>query len=215
MNREWDPLIDGYQPGFKYKEPEISSADRALPQKMYGVVLGLPETLREEVAAVRTQYSPAAARRIFPHITLRAPFIAEESRAVSSLLEPVAAAHLPVRVTAAGIGWFEGPRHNVVYVKVERSEPLLQLHEAVTDAITDVEDVFPESAVYKRDKWVPHITIADNLDNDALERLLRELRDYNPRAEWEAKELLLVRSETSPEGSLLWATTRAIRNQST
>ncbi len=180
-------------------------------QTMYGVVLDLPDEFSDEIAAKRRKYSPASARRIFPHITLRGPFVVDDSREIVGELEEVALSYLPVRIKSCGLGSFRGARNNVLYANVERSERLMRLHAAVVDALAEVRDVFPDASDQHLENWVPHITIADGVTDEELTRLEEELRDYEPRAEWDAHEFLLVRSQSAEDGSLLWTTTRAFR----
>ncbi len=181
------------------------------PQPMYGVVLDLPDDFREEIAAMRERYCPQAAKRIFPHITLRAPFTTDNPRALAPAIEDVALRYLPVRVHAHGLGSFVGPRNNVLYTKVERSDRLMRLHEAVASTLREVRDVYPDAPSHQFENWVPHITIADGMSVEGLVHLMRELQDYKPECEWDACELLLVRSQSAEDGSLLWTTTRSFR----
>jgi 2'-5' RNA ligase len=178
---------------------------------MYGVVLDLPEDFREEVAALRERHCPSAARRIFPHITLRAPFTTDDPKGLAPAIEDVALRYLPVRLHAHGLGSFVGPRNNVLYVEVQRSDRLMRLHEAVVHALPDVRDVYPDAPSHQFENWVPHITLADGMSEERLEELQRELAEYKPDCEWEARELLLVRSQSAEDGSLLWTTTRSFR----
>lgn len=181
------------------------------PQSMYGVVLGLPEEFYDEIAGKRERYCPSAAKRIFPHITLRAPFATEDPKGLARIIEDVALRYLPVQLHAEGLGSFVGPRNNVLYAKVERSDRLMRLHEAVVHALPDVRDVFPDAPAHQFENWVPHITIADGITIERLEELRAELSDYTPICEWEARELLLVRSQSAEDGSILWTTTRSFR----
>lgn len=183
----------------------------AKPQPMYGIVLDLPEEFREEIAAKRERYCPQAAKRIFPHLTLRAPFATDDSKGLVPAIENVVLRYLPVRVHAEGLDSFIGSRNNVLYAKVERSDRLLRLHEAIVHALPDVRDVYPDAASHQFENWVPHITIADGVTEERLAELKHELRDYNPHCEWEARELLLVRSQSAEDGSILWTTTRSFR----
>jgi 2'-5' RNA ligase len=183
----------------------------AKPQSMYGVVIGLPEEFHEEIASKRERLCPSAAKRIFPHITLRAPFAADDPKGLARVIEDVALRYLPVQVSAEGLGSFVGPRNNVLYAKVERSDRLMRLHEAVVHALPDVRDVFPDAPAHQFENWVPHITIADGITIERLQELRQELADYMPRCEWEARELLLVRSQSAEDGSILWTTTRSFR----
>lgn len=183
----------------------------AKPQPMYGIVLDLPEEFQEEIAAKRERYCPQAAKRIFPHLTLRAPFSTHDPKGLVPLIENVVLRYLPVRVQADGLGAFIGPRNNVLYARVQRSDRLLRLHEAIVQALPDVRDVYPDAASHQFENWVPHITIADGITEERLAELQHELRDYHPHCEWEARELLLVRSQSAEDGSILWTTTRAFR----
>ncbi len=176
---------------------------------MYGVVLDLPAEFREEIASHRQRSCPEAASRIFPHVTVKAPFTTEEPRTLAPALEEVAARSLPVQVRASGLASFSGPRGIILYVKIERTDELQALHEAVVNALPDVQNVFPHTAEQQLQNWVPHITLADALSEERYQELIGELREYQPWCEWEARELLLVRSESAPDSSLLWTTTRS------
>lgn len=196
--------------------PGTSSYTQVTPktQPMYGVVLDLPDEFSDEIAGQRETYSPQAAKRIFPHITLRAPFTVVDPKTLAPALEAVALRYLPVRVRASGLGSFVGPTNNVLYSKVERSERLLRLHEAVVNALPDVQDVYGYAPSHQFDNWIPHITIADGVSEERLEEIMQEVQGYDPECEWEATEILLVRSETGENGSLLWTTTRSFRTPS-
>lgn len=183
--------------------------ETARPQQVYGVVLDLPERLSKEIAERRERYSPRAAASIFPHITLRAPFTPEDPKLVGAALERVARLYLPVAVRVRGLGTFRGPLKNVLFARVERTEPLRRLHEAVVEALHDVRDAYPGAPSHQFANWVPHVTIAFGMNDDRLEELAEELRPYVPEGDWEAHELLLVRSRSKEDGSLLWTTTRS------
>jgi len=183
----------------------------AKPQSMYGVVLGLPEEFYDEIASKRERFCPSAAKRIFPHVTLRAPFATKDPKGLVHIIEDVALRYLPVQLQAEGLGSFVGPRNNVLYAKVKRSDRLMRLHEAVVHALPDVRDVFPDAPAHQFENWVPHITIADGITIERLEEIRGDLADYIPRCEWEARELLLVRSQSAEDGSILWTTTRSFR----
>ncbi len=207
-------LTDQMQPDEAVDSSSLSeqyTRVEAKPQPMYGIVLDLPEEFREEIAAKRERYCLQAAKRIFPHLTLRAPFTTDDSKGLVPAIENVVLRYLPVRVHAEGLDSFIGSRNNVLYAKVERSERLLRLHEAIVHALPDVRDVYPDAASHQFENWVPHITIADGITEERLAELKHELRDYNPHCEWEARELLLVRSQSAEDGSILWTTTRSFR----
>lgn len=206
MSREQRPLESDL---INKKEAPEDPATRSQP--MYGVVLGLPEEFGAEIAAMRERYSPLAARRIFPHVTLRMPFTTEDARALAPALEAVALRYLPVQLHAHGLGSFIAGDSRVLYVEVQRTERLFRLHEAVVHALPDVQNVYPNTESYHLDGWVPHITIADSLTEERLAEVQAELSDYSPRCDWEVRELLLVRSGTAGDGTLLWTTTRAFR----
>ena len=199
------------QTGVEHRDGDGRAQPPTRPQPMYGVVLDLPEEFREEIAAKRERYCPQAARSIFPHITLRAPFTTDDPKPLAHALESVALRHLPVQVRASELGSFVGPRNNVLYVKVERSDRLMRLHEAVVGALPDVRNVYPDAPSHQFENWVPHITIAFGMPVDELDGLMRLLEDYHPAHEWEARELLMVRSQSAEDGSILWTTTRAFR----
>lgn len=185
------------------------ASTRTLP--MYGVVLDLPEEFSEEIAAQRQEHCPEEARRIFPHITLKAPFTVADPRTLVPALEDVALRYLPVSLHAGGLGAFTGAGNNVLYVRVERSDRLLRLHEGVVRSLPNAQDVFPHTASHELDGWAPHITIAAGMTEERLEELRAKLEAHNLTCDWEARALLLVRSESTERGSVLWTTTRSFR----
>lgn len=205
-------LFEIYHDDLPEEEPRHEQ-EVAQTRTMYGVVLGLPDESSEEVEAKRHMYSPQAAKSIFPHITLRAPFTVEDPRRLTPVLEDIVLKYMPVDIKLNGVGAFKGDRNNVIYAQVENNERLFRLHEALVRGLAEVsvEDIFPDAMDHQLENWVPHVTIADGLTLEGLERVHEELRDYNPSQSWEARELLLVRSESSADGSLLWTTTRAFR----
>jgi len=179
---------------------------------LYGVVLGLPEEFAEEIAGRRQRYCPNANKVIFPHITLRVPFTCQDARSLIEPLERVAREKLPVKVTAKGLGTFKGTGKNVLYVHVERTPELLELHKAVVEALDGVNEVLPYAADHQMDNWVPHITIAEGMSEEQLECLMKEFEGYDPNEQWESNEILLVRSQQAEDGSILWTTTRSFKH---
>jgi len=181
------------------------------PQQMYGVVLSLPDDFAEEIAARREKLNPRAPHRIFPHITLRAPFTADDPKSLPTVLEDVALRYLPVQVAARGLGAFVGSTNNVIYTKVERSPRLVRLHEAIVEALPNVRNVYSHATAHQFENWIPHITIVDGISEERLREMQNDLAEYVPEAEWEAREIVLVRSESDDLGSLRWTSTRAFR----
>ncbi len=137
-----------------------------------GVALGLPEPVATELQAWRERLGDPSAARIVPHVTLLPPTAVRDERMadVEEHLRRVAAGAAPFRVHLRGIATFR-PVSPVVFV------PLVQgisecelLAEAVRSGPLARALTFP---------FHPHVTVAQDVPDEALERGARELAGYD------------------------------------
>lgn len=136
-----------------------------------GVAVAIPEPWATELQDYRASVGDATASMIPTHITLVPPTeIADEVLAdVEAHLASVAATTEPFRVHLRGTGTFR-PVSPVVFVAVvEGISQCEQLADGVRRGPLDVELAFP---------YHPHVTIAHDLPDAALDRAFSELADF-------------------------------------
>lgn len=140
----------------------------------FGIVIFPTKKLQDLANSYRKRYDPHYSL-IPPHVTLRAPFEAsdEQIKELSETLHSVAAKHQPFKLNAPKISSFQ-PVNNVIYLKVEPTSEITELHKDLNSKIS------AESPEYK---FVPHITIGQNLSNDEHSDVYGSLRMIRPNHE--------------------------------
>jgi len=140
-----------------------------------GVSIAIPEPYGEALRDKRRSYGDELADRIPSHITLAPPLLveAEDVEPFAADLRELAEAYEPFTVSLLGTGTFR-PISPVVFVAVsEGIAPIETMAEGVRKAIGAPVPEFP---------FHPHVTVAHNLPDEALDRALEDLRDF--RAEF-------------------------------
>ncbi|MGL5809588.1 MAG: 2'-5' RNA ligase family protein [Nocardioides sp.] len=139
-----------------------------------GVALSLPEPWATQLQEYRTAIGDVTASLIPTHITLVPPVrIADEARsAIESHLGDVAASREPFGIHLRGTGTFR-PVSPVVFV-------------ALADGIADCEQLAKSVrsgplTTDLRFPYHPHVTIAQDLDDVALDRAFDELAGFECR----------------------------------
>jgi len=140
-----------------------------------GVTIAVPDPYGAELQDARAGYGDPLARSIPAHITLLPPteVSAEMLEAVQRHLLGAAARHRPFRVQLHGSGSFR-PVTPVVFARLEAGLRECRLLEAsVRSGVLARELAFP---------YHPHVTVAHQVDESALDRAYRDFHDY--RAEF-------------------------------
>ncbi|MCU9612412.1 YjcG family protein [Caldibacillus lycopersici] len=121
-----------------------------------GIAIFPSKKLQDLANSYRKRYDPQYAL-IPPHITLKSAFELneEELTEVSSELEKISEKFQPFTLNTKKISSFH-PVNNVIFLKVEPTEELVGLHQAVNTSF------FGGPAEYA---FVPHITIGQQLSN--------------------------------------------------
>jgi 2'-5' RNA ligase len=136
-----------------------------------GVAVAIPEPWASELQEYRTSIGDDQASMIPTHITLVPPTVVagEVVDDVERHLERVAEQHRAFKVHLRGTGTFR-PVSPVVFVAVvEGISECEQLADAVRRGPLDVELAFP---------YHPHVTIAHELPEEALDRSFEELAGF-------------------------------------
>lgn len=147
-----------------------------------GVSIAIPEPFGEALRDKRHSFGDAMADRIPSHITLAPPLLIDEAGidALTADLRDVAQGFEPFTVSLLGTGTFR-PISPVVFVAVSQGIAQIELMaESVRRSIDAPEPEFP---------FHPHVTVAHNVPEEALDRALDDLSDFRCTFEVDAIHL--------------------------
>ncbi|MGE5674936.1 MAG: 2'-5' RNA ligase family protein [Mycobacterium leprae] len=152
------------------------------------VVILPPPDLYRELMLIREKH-PLLRSISPPHITVKSPFLYRQSAAtVIEELEAICAGWDPFEVQLGGLGVF---RNTILYVKVEESLDLLDLHQDIVDGL----EGFVETLVDRYDgaSFTPHLTLVGDLSPDDLPEARKALTDVRLRRRFTVDKLHLLR----------------------
>lgn len=133
----------------------------------YGIVIFPSKSLQDKANSYRKRYDTHYAL-IPPHITLLSSF--EESddqiRELADQLRETAKRFTPFQLKVTKFSSFQ-PVNNVIYMKVEPSHEIVDLHEGLASLFEN----HPQEYAF-----VPHITVGQNLSNDEHSDVYGSLR---------------------------------------
>ena len=150
----------------------MSASDR--PLREFGVAIGLPEPYTTELQGWRERLGDPNAAAVPPHVTLLPPTpLGEETlEQVEEHLRRVAESEEAFVVHLRGSGTFR-PVSPVVFVPLARGISECERVEAkVRSGPLSRETAFP---------YHPHVTVAHDLDEDALDTAFDALASYDAR----------------------------------
>lgn len=134
-----------------------------------GVALQVPSPFGPQLQAARAGFGDPQATQIPPHITLLGPTDVPDLDPVVAHVRAVAATHPPFSVHLRGTGTFR-PVSAVVFVQVAMGiSECERLERAVRAGPLDQVTRF---------NYHPHVTVAHDLPDAALDRAFEELADY-------------------------------------
>ncbi len=140
-------------------------------QRRIGVAIAMPEPFGARLQQVRADLGDPLAPFIPPHVTVVGPTVVEPEQIpeVERHLAQVARTHPPFVLQLSGTGSFR-PISPVVFVKLVRgAEACTALEEAARTGPLAQDLRFP---------YHPHVTIAHDLDDAALDRAEAEMADF-------------------------------------
>lgn len=145
--------------------------ERGENQVRIGVALAVPEPYGSRLQDARAAFGDPLASAIPPHVTLLGPTVVDvdDIAAVDDHLAEVGRAHRPFTVHLRGTGTFR-PVSDVVFVQVVAGiSECERLERAVRSA---------PLAQELRFNYHPHVTVAHDVPDDALDRAFAELADF-------------------------------------
>jgi 2'-5' RNA ligase len=133
----------------------------------YGIALFPSKKLQDLVNSYRKRYDPHYAL-VPPHLTLKTAFEASEDevKMIAQELRKTSEDAKPLKISIKKVSSFS-PVNNVIYLKVEPTEELQELHEKLH---TGSLNSHPEYS------FVPHITIGQNLSDDEHSDVLGSIK---------------------------------------
>ncbi|WP_307472208.1 YjcG family protein [Cytobacillus purgationiresistens] len=132
----------------------------------YGIVIFPSKKVQDLANSYRKRYDPHYAL-IPPHVTLKTfEASAGQIREASDTLSSIAKNHKDFDMSIKKVSSFQ-PVNNVIYLKIEPTDGLNQLHQEINEKIIGEK---PEYA------FVPHITIGQKLSNDEHSDVYGSLR---------------------------------------
>lgn len=163
-----------------------------VPKSRVGVALLLPDPVAREVDGLRRALGDGALGRIPPHLTLVPPVNVREDRFADALavLRDAAAATRPLRLALGPPATFL-PVNPVVYLPVHGDHGVHGV-QGDLDALHALRDRVFRDPLARPLTWpfVPHVTLADDVDPARIPPALAALADY--RAECTVDRLHLL-----------------------
>ncbi|MEI5908068.1 2'-5' RNA ligase family protein [Bacillus spongiae] len=106
-----------------------------------------------------------------------------------------------IEVIVEGFGFFEAPS-KVVYLKVLKTDELIELHRKINDYLAKYcEDLFE---LYIPEYWIPHITLAmGDLSETDFNSFKESYKDYSPSFKQTISKLALVEFKNNGRVELL------------
>ena len=149
---------------------------------LIGISIAIPEPWGEWLREKRRSFGDSGAEHIPSHITLSPPLeIAENDlERIATALTALGAKHQPFTVALAGTGTF-GPVSDVVYIVVRQGVP----ESAELARGGQAAAMAPES----EHDFHPHVTVAHELNHEALDLAAADLADFE--CEFEVTEFKL------------------------
>ena len=149
-----------------------------------GVAIEIPEPFGSKLRQNRADFGDPMAATVPSHVTLMPPMILERAdfAGICTILEDAASCLPPFPMTLRGTGTFR-PVSPVVFIAVSRGISYTEiLAKALQTKLGAPEPEFP---------FHPHVTIAHNLADDALDRAYDELADFECSFQVDAFHLYL------------------------
>lgn len=148
--------------------------ERGEDQVRIGVALEVPEPFGPQLQAARAAFGDPLAPAIPPHVTLLGPTVVDvaDVAKVDDHLAAVGRAHRPFTVHLRGTGSFR-PVSDVVFVQVVQGISECERLERSVRSGPLLQEL--------RFNYHPHVTVAHDVPDDALDRAFAELASFEAR----------------------------------
>lgn len=151
------------------------------------VALVLPDEVEQILSSLRGEYARHMKYIDIPHVTLAYPFALKVDRdLVAGKLKQVAEKTRPFRLALNGIRYFE-EESNVAYLAIADPKPVIDLHHAISRAISDI-TIDDYGSKFSFSNFVPHVTIGDAIAADIFPKVKRSLSKAMPHYEFRTSD---------------------------
>lgn len=133
--------------------------------KIYFIALLPTAEVGKEIIRLKQEfaenYTARHALRVLPHITMQVPFTASPAleKGLCTELMDFAATLAPFEIRLDGFGSFPFDARRVLYIHVEKSEAIVQMHRQM---VAFLRKEFGFSSMLARHGFTPHISVAFN-----------------------------------------------------
>jgi 2'-5' RNA ligase len=169
-------------------------------ENLYFIALIPKRELREKINAFKndfaTRFNSRRALKVYPHITLKAPFKCSEN-AHKELLKWFADLHIKQKqfsIQLKDFGAFHNPKNPVVYVNPLMSEELQFMQKEI---VASFSSLFPADMHPVDKNFNPHVTVAyRDLDPEMFAKAWKEYMDKSFNEEFEVDAFYLLQHDT-------------------
>jgi len=169
------------------------------------IAIEIPEEIRKSIGdSMDILKKSAADVKWVPyqniHITMQFLGGTEESLlpAIKGALDKILAPYAPFYIKIADIGCFpDGKRPRVIWVGIEESQTLINLHK-------DIADEMVKFGYQKEERgFTPHVTIGRVKSNKNMNELLKRIDEVKTMrfSDFEIQNIMLMKSELKPSGA--------------
>ncbi len=157
----------------------------------YAVALTFPSEFAKKLNGLREKYNQNVGYTIEPHLTLVYPFLPEVNIGIiEEKLDEAGKRTKPFTLLLKGIEYFEGV-NNVAYAAIENKEPVTALHADIMRSLNGLIKEEYTDGQYNIDKFIPHVTIGEQIPDDVFPTVKRKFSDYELHYETEITSFTL------------------------
>jgi len=143
--------------------------------QMLAVALLFPEHISEKINEFRLRYGNPRIRAVVPHITLKQPFSSGvEIDTILERLKSVAEKTPPFTILLNRFEYFETEK-TMAYIAVADPKSVSSLHSKIVQALRGLAEGGDE---YDLDRFVPHVSISDDIPKDHVSSFKAQLATY-------------------------------------
>jgi len=149
-----------------------------MPEFDCAVAIFAPDDVTRAIKERQAFFDPGFGSLLHPHVTVRAMRGITDPEGFTRAVTAVCTVTPPFTLSLRGLGRFESPDNNVIYVAVVANPALQRFHEALLAALNPFGTPFYPQ--YEGSGYMPHMTLLHGLQDFFLDIAWEELRDFQP-----------------------------------
>lgn len=168
-----------------------------MPEFDCAVVIFAPDDVAQAIQERQAFFDPGFGSRLYPHVTVRAMRGVKDAEGFTQAVATVCALTPPFTLSLRGLGRFESPDNNVIYLAVVKNPALQRFHEALRVALNPFGTPFYPQ--YEGPGYVPHMTLLHGLQDFFLDIAWEELSDFQPAFDFRVDRVAVACREQGGE----------------